>query len=128
VRDPRDMAISCFMGGFNSRLHPWTTELAWCASAWVQSQRMMQHWIDALDVPVLEVRYEELVRDPETQFPRLIEFLGLEWDEACTKFHESKRTVRTLSYNQVNKPLYTTSAGRHMNYASKIEGIDWPEY
>ena len=88
----------------------------------------MQHWIDALDVPVLEVRYEELVRDPETQFPRLIEFLGLEWDEACTKFHESKRTVRTLSYNQVNKPLYTTSAGRHMNYASKIEGIDWPEY
>lgn len=88
----------------------------------------MQHWIESLDVPVLEVRNEELVRDPETQFPRIIEFLGLEWDEACTKFQESKRTVRTLSYDQVNKPLYTTSAGRHKNYEQYIETITWPTY
>jgi len=84
--------------------------------------------MEALEVPVLEVRYEELVRDPATQFPRIIEFLGVEWDEACAKFHESKQTVRTLSYDQVNKPLYTTSAGRHTNYEKYIETIDCPTY
>ena len=84
--------------------------------------------MEALEVPILEVRYEELVRDPETQFPRIIEFLGVEWDEACAKSHESKQTVRPLSYDQVNKPLYTTSAGRHTNYEKYIETIDWPTY
>jgi hypothetical protein len=70
--------------------------------------------------------YEELVRDPATQFPRLIGFLGLPWDEACQKFYESRRAVRTLSYDQVNRPLDTTSAGRHANYRVQIEGVRFP--
>ncbi len=128
VRDPRDVAVSCFMGGFNHAVHPWTTRFEWIAPAWEQSRRMMRHWEETLDVPILEVRYEELVRDPETQFPRIIEFLGLEWDEACTRFYESKRTVRTLSYDQVNRPIYTSSAGRNANYAPWMEGVGFSEY
>jgi len=128
IRDPRDVGISCFMGGFNNRLHPWTTRIEWASGAWAQSRRMMEHWKATLDVPILEVRYEELVRDPETQFPRIIEFLGLEWDDACREFYKSRRTVRTLSYDQVNRPIYTSSAGRHANYAECISGVDFPEY
>lgn len=128
IRDPRDVAISCFMGGFNNKLHPWTTRVEWAASAWEQSRRMMDHWEKTLDIPILEVRYERLVADPEHEFPRLIEFLGLEWDERCFEFHKSRRTVRTLSYDQVNRPLYTSSSGRHANYAEMIEGIGFPDY
>jgi len=128
IRDPRDVAISCFMGGFNNNLHPWTTRVEWAASAWEQSRRMMEHWQNTLDIPILEVRYERLVSDPETEFPRLIEFLGLEWDDRCFEFHKSRRTVRTLSYDQVNRPLYTSSSGRHANYAEMIEGIEFPAY
>jgi len=51
IRDPRDVAISCFMGGFNNRLHPWTTRVEWAATAWAQSSRMMQHWKDTLELP-----------------------------------------------------------------------------
>ena len=100
IRDPRDVAISCFMGGFNNNLHPWTTQMEWAARAWDQSARMMEHWKSSLDVPILDVHYEKLVRDPEHEFPRIIEFLGLDWDEACREFHKSRRTVRTLSYDQ----------------------------
>ncbi len=128
IRDPRDVAVSCYMGGFNNALHPWTTRLEWVAAAWEQSMRLMEHWKHSLDVPILDVYYENLVRNPEREFPRIIEFLGLEWDEACTRFYESRRTVRTLSYDQVNKPLYTSSAGRHANYAQFLEGIRFPEY
>lgn len=128
IRDPRDVAVSCFQGGFNNNLHPWTTRYEWIARAWEQSQRMMDHWKKSLDVPILDVHYEKLVKHPETEFPRIIEFLGLEWDAACTKFHESKRTVRTLSYDQVNRPLYTSSAGRNANYAPFMEGIVFPAY
>ena len=89
---------------------------------------MMDHWKSSLDVPILEVSYERLVQQPDTEFPRIIEFLGLEWDEACTRFHESKRTVRTLSYDQVNRPLYTSSVSRHLNYAKSLQAIEWPRY
>ena len=128
IRDPRDVGISCFMGGFNNRMHPWTTRLDWAASAWAQSHRMMKHWQETLDVPILEVRYEDLVRDPENQFPRIIEFLGLEWDDACREFYKSRRTVRTLSYDQVNRPLYTSSVGRHQHYGQFLAEIEFPHY
>ncbi|MEO1006987.1 MAG: sulfotransferase [Planctomycetota bacterium] len=128
MRDPRDVAISCYMGAFNNVALPWTTRLDWVAHAWEQSERMMAHWAQTLDIPILDLRYEDLVSDPGTQFPRLIEFIGLEWDDACREFYKSRRTVRTLSYDQVNRPLYTTSAGRHANYAEQIAGVDFPEY
>jgi len=128
MRDPRDVSISCFMGGFNNRLHAWTTQIDWAAQAWGQSERMMKHWKESLDVPILDVHYEALVADPEHQFRRLIDFIGLPWDDACMAFHKTRRTVRTLSYDQVNRPIYTSSSGRHVNYAPFIEGIEFPKY
>lgn len=128
IRDPRDVAISCFMGGFNNNLHAWTTQVDWVAHSWNQSIRMMNHWKEATDIPILDVHYERLVADPENEMPRIIEFLGLEWDDACRDFYKSKRTVRTLSYDQVNRPLYTSSSGRHKNYADLIEGVEFPTY
>ncbi|MEZ6319323.1 MAG: sulfotransferase [Phycisphaerales bacterium] len=128
IRDPRDVAISCFMGGFNNNFHAYTTQVDWVAHNWAHSVRLMNHWKKTLDVPILDVHYERLVSDPETEFPRLIEFLGLDWDEKCFEFHKTKRTVRTLSYDQVNRPIYTSSKGRHANYAEFIEGIEFPPY
>ena len=52
----------------------------------------------------------------------------MDWDEACHEFHTSRRTVRTLSYDQVNRPLYTTSAGRHSNYAAFLTDVVFPRY
>ncbi len=128
IRDPRDVAVSCFMGGFNNKLHAWTTRIDWVARSWEQSMRMMNHWKEVLDIPILDVHYERLVSHPDTEFPRLIEFLGLEWDDACRDFYKSKRTVRTLSYDQVNRPLYTTSAGRHTNYIEFFQDVQFPDY
>ena len=102
--------------------------MEWIACAWQESQRIMNHWKASLPVPILDVSYEQLVKHPEIEFPRILNFLGMEWDEACTRFHESKRTVRTLSYDQVNRPLYTSSVARHVNYAKSLQGIRWPEY
>jgi tetratricopeptide (TPR) repeat protein len=128
IRDPRDVAVSCFMGGFNNDYYPWTARPEWIAVAWEQSRRLMEHWKRETDLPILDVRYEDVVTDPGTQFPRFIDFLGLPWDEGCTRFHESKRTVRTLSYDQVNKPLYASSVNRWQRYEKFLKGVGWPAY
>jgi len=128
IRDPRDVAVSCFMGGFNNDYYPWTARPEWIAVAWEQSRRLMEHWKRETDLPILDVRYEDVVTDAGTQFPRFIDFLGLPWDEGCTRFHESKRTVRTLSYDQVNRPLYASSVNRWQRYEKFLKGVSWPAY
>ncbi|MEY3144170.1 MAG: hypothetical protein RLY21_2663 [Planctomycetota bacterium] len=128
LREPRDVAVSCFMGGFNNAYYPWTTRIDWIAAAWGESRRLMEHWKRESDLPILDVRYEEVVTDPSVQFPRVIDFLGLGWDEGCTRFHESKRTVRTLSYDQVNRPLYTSSVSRWQRYEKYLKQVEWPAY
>jgi hypothetical protein len=65
---------------------------------------------------MLNVCYEQMVAEPETESRRLIEFLGLPWDDRCLKFHETKRSVATASIMQVRRPIYETSIGRWRHY------------
>ncbi len=81
-----------------------------------QYRRIMDHWRAVLDLPILDVVYEELVAEPEPVCRRLIEFCGLEWDDRCLRFHESGRFAGTLSYDQVRRPLYASAIGRYRNY------------
>ena len=128
IRDPRDVAVSCFMGGFNNDFYPWTARTDWIAVAWEQSRRLMEHWKHETDLPILDVRYEDVVTNPGEEFPRFIDFLCLEWDEGCNRFHERKRTVRTLSYDQVNRPLYSSSVNRWQHYEKFLRGVEWASY
>ncbi len=128
VRDPRDVAISCVMGEFRPVAMPWTTRLDWAAKAWSATERLMRHWRSVLDLPILEVRYERLVTDPDTEFRRIIEFIDLPWHDACLDFHTTGRPLRTLSNDQVCRPLYTSSVGRHRRYEAAISNVEWPDY
>jgi hypothetical protein len=83
----------------------------------------MAHWRAVLDLPLLEVGYERLVADPETEIRRLVEFAGLPWDPACLRFHETERVVRTASHAQVRRPIYGSSVGRHRAYAPWLEPL-----
>lgn len=49
--------------------------------------------------------------------------VGLEWDDTCLRFHESGRTVMTLSYHQVSKPIYTTSMKRREKYRDHLQPL-----
>jgi len=51
------------------------------------------------------VIYDRLVDDVEDEVRRLLDYLGLEFDEACLNFHSSERSVRTISAGQVRRPI-----------------------
>ena len=50
----------------------------------------------------------------------MLEYLGLPWDPACLKFHESDRVVRTASVAQVRKPIYSSSVGRWKSFKEHL--------
>jgi len=64
----------------------------------------------------LEVDYEEVITDRETQTRRMLDFLGVEWNDACLRPEDNVRSVRTPSFWQVRQPVYTSSIGRWKRY------------
>lgn len=122
-RDPRDICLSNFMVEFGLG-HAYTYDLESLAQVCKAYQEMMEHWKAVLPIPILDVRYEELVADPRTWVGKVLEFCGLEWEEACLDFHQSRRQVKTASYDQVRRPLYTSSVARWKNYVRHLEPVN----
>jgi len=119
VRDPIDTCLSIYFQNFNAT-HPYATDLRNLGLYYQEYQRLMRHWEEVLDVPVMTVRYEELVNDQERVTRALVDFLGLPWDDRCLRFHEADRNVATASYDQVRQKLYTKSLARWKNYERHI--------
>ena len=119
-RDPRDTILSIHQHSLNLQKYPWSSRLEDLVRAHATFSRLMDHWESTLPIPMLSVRYEALVADPETQINRITTFLGLEPEAACLRFHELKRAVLTPSHDQVNQPLNREGIGRWRSYQARI--------
>jgi tetratricopeptide (TPR) repeat protein len=87
------------------------------AFAYEQYQRLAAHWRAVLPANrLLEIVYEELVADPEAVTRNILEFCGLEWDDACLHHERNDRNVITPSLWQVRQPMYSSSIGRWKRY------------
>ena len=72
---------------------------------------------------ILNLRYEDLVADPEAKTRELLEFLRLPWDSRCLRFHETAAAVRTFSKQQVRSPINRNSVGRWRNYREQLQPL-----
>jgi tetratricopeptide (TPR) repeat protein len=118
-REPLDTCLSCYSKLFTTG-HPFAYEQGELGRFYRMYADLMRHWQAVLPDRMLELRYEDLVADFEPQVRRLVEHLGLPWDEACLRFHESDRVVRTASLAQVRKPIYGSSVGRWKIYEKEL--------
>src|SRR5207253_3739826 len=111
-RDPVDTCLSCYTKLFAGE-QAFTYDQTELGRYHRSYQALMAHWRATLPAShFLEVDYEAMVEDLAGQTRRILDFLGLPWDEACLRFHETQRPVRTASVNQVRQPIYSTSVGR----------------
>lgn len=120
-RNRLDHGLSIFMERLTPQQAPWSTRLEDIAAHFDDVERLMRHWIDALGVPILEFDYESLVEDQEGASRRLIEFVGLDWDDACLRYHEVERADATLSFDQVRRPIYRSAMGRAEKYGARLD-------
>ena len=65
---------------------------------------------------MLDVQYEDVVTNLETEARRIISYCGLKWDPACLSFHKNGRYVATASAAQVRKPIFRSSIGNSSPY------------
>lgn len=116
LRDPVDNCLSCFSKLFiEEQNHAY--DLAELGRYYRGYEKLMAHWHGVLPPGlILDVRYEELVGDLESQARRIIAHCGLPWDARCLSFHTHSRPVRTASFSQVRQPIYSSALGRARPY------------
>ena len=115
-RNPVDTCVSCFTRLFN-RHQDATYELNELGRHYATYARLMQHWRAVLPASsFLEVQYEDIVSDMQGQARRLIDWVGLPWDDACLEFYKTERNIRTASVTQVRQPIYNSSVERWRHY------------
>jgi tetratricopeptide (TPR) repeat protein len=120
-RDPRDVALSCWMTNFRSIR--WANDSEHLSGRIHEHGRLTEYWKTVLPVPVHEVSYERLVDDFEDEARRLLTACGLDWEPACLQFHQTSRPVRTASLTQVRQPLYRKAVARWKNYETLLADL-----
>ncbi len=117
-----DNLFSVFRVQFSGAYH-WANRQEDMAEHFAQHLRLMDHWKACLGDGLIELRYEDLVRDPEAQVPRLLERCGLAFEEACLRPGEAAGSVRTASIVQVRRPINDSSVGGWRRYADEMEPL-----
>jgi len=77
---------------------------------------LMRHWDAVLPGRVLRVRHEDVVDDLERQVRRMLDYCGLEFEQACVDFHKTERSVRTPSSEQVRQPIFRDGLDQWRKY------------
>lgn len=120
-RDPRDIALSIYKNHFATGAHRYANDLADIAGEIRLFRDSVAHWKARLPGVIHEVRYEELVADPETQARALVAAAGLDWEDACLRFHEAKGAVQTLSLAQVRQPIHAGRRAAWRAYEAELQ-------
>jgi Flp pilus assembly protein TadD len=119
-RNPVDTCLSIYFQNFRAA-HAYGTDLDDLAFYYREYLRLMAHWRSVLPKDCfLEIHYEDLIENQEDGSRKIIQFLGLPWNERCLDFHKTERKVGTASNWQVRQKIYKTSKERWRNYEQHI--------
>lgn len=118
-RNPVDTCLSCYKQLF-ARGHYWSYNLDAMAEHYALYDDMMNYWRENFGDRFLEINYEETVSNFENQARRLLDFVEMEWDDACLTPHKTKRSILTASKGQVRKPIYKSSVEAWRRYEEQL--------
>ncbi len=127
LRHPCDCVLSCFMQDF--RLNNAMSNFLDLKSAVQCYDKVMSLWAtyrECLDLPLHTVKYEQIVADLEATVGQVLEFLGLEWEDAMTDYKATaldRKHIGTPSYHQVVQPIYGRADGRWQRYREHMQPV-----
>jgi tetratricopeptide (TPR) repeat protein len=122
TRDPLDTCYAVFKTNFLNAYH-FSYRLDEVAEYFVAYRRMMDHWHAVMPGVILDVRYEDLVADPEAQCRRLLAHCGLPWEDQVLDFHRSTKASTTASTAQVRRPIYRSSVQKWRHFTRELQPV-----
>lgn len=120
-RKPLDVCMSCYKNIFESSLN-WSYNLENIANFYKKHVKLMDFWKQK-KIDFFEINYENLINNFEYELNKVLKYCELSFEESCLNFYKSKSPVKTVSINQVRKPIYKTSIDKYKFYKEEIEII-----
>jgi tetratricopeptide (TPR) repeat protein len=121
-RNPMDTCLSNYKQNFMVGQY-WSYDLEEMGAEYLRYLDLMKYWHEMFPDRILDIDYEDTVNDLETQARKLIDYIGLEWNEACLEPHKQKRSVLTASKSQVTQPVYKTSVEKWRRYEKQMKPL-----
>jgi hypothetical protein len=120
VRDPIDSCFASYKQLF-ADAYPHSYDQREMARHHVRYRRLMDHWRTALPGRFIDVEYENIVDDLQTEARGIVEYLSLPWEDACLNFHRNAAAVATASAIQVREPVHARSVARWRCYERQLQ-------
>ncbi len=120
IIDARRDAMACCFSGFKQLFaegQEFTYGLEEVGRYYRDYVDLMDHWDRVLPGKVLRVQYESVVADLDSQVRRILDYCGLDFEEACVNFHQNDRAVRTASSEQVRQPIFKSGLDQWENFS-----------
>lgn len=118
-RHPMDAGFAIYKQLF-ADAYPYSYDLGELGDYYVRYHRLMDRWQALLGDRLYTVDYDALVADPRRQLGELLDWLGLPFDEACLRFHQSSEATATASASQVREPIYRRASGHWQKFADAL--------
>jgi tetratricopeptide (TPR) repeat protein len=103
--------------------YPFSYDLAELGQYYAGYRRLMTHWSATVPQAIYSLRYEDLVADQLGQTRKLLDFCGLEWQDACAQFHLNPSPTTTASAAQVRRPIYDSSVEQWRHYQQQLAAL-----
>jgi tetratricopeptide (TPR) repeat protein len=119
IIDARRHPVACSFSNFRQYFatgQEFTYDLAHVAQFYRDYVRMMAHFDRVVPGRVHRVIHESLVAEPESEIRRMLNFLGIPFEDSCLRFYENKRAVRTASSEQVRRPINSEGVDQWRNF------------
>ena len=126
VIDARRHPMACCFSGYKQLFgegQEFSYGLEEIGNYYRQYVKLMDHWEAVLPGFVLRVQHEDVVEDLEGQVRRILDFCGLPFEQACVDYHQTERSIRTPSAEQVRQPIFRTSLEQWRHYESWLDPL-----
>lgn len=126
LREPRDVAVSNYFINYQAKFGGmgFAYDLNDIGQQLVDCQQLTEHWDATLAKPVLTLRYEAVVDDPESAARKMLAYLALDWTPDVLNHQNLERAVKTASVWQVRQPIYKTSKEKWRRYQAFLQPLE----
>ena len=127
IIDARRHPMACCFSGYKQLFaegQEFSYDLDDLGSYYRDYVKLMDHWQTVLPGDILQVNYEQVVGDLEGQVRRVLDYCGLAFEAQTLEFHDTERSVRTASSEQVRQPLYRDGLDQWRNFETELQPLE----
>ena len=122
-RDPKNNCLSMYKNLFEASLE-FTYNEEDLIKFYKAYQDLLNFWQSKDSTNLINVSYEELISNSESEIRRIIKDCGLSWEENCLLYYKNKNPIKTMSTAQARKPIYKSSVKAFEKFKFYLKNID----